>query len=415
MALPAFAKLELTLGVGNFQPMKIAILDFDGDPTGAQMAGVIANNLKRCGLFDPLPRGSFPQAGVDFNSAPDFRQWAPLGVQAIVTGRVTRSGGQISAMYRLWDIAAGQQADGQELSTDGDAWRRAAHIVSDGIYSQVMGEKGFFDTRIVYVDESGPKENRRKRLAVVDQDGGNFKPLTGSKELVVTPRFSPNSQEVAYMSFVGDRDPKVLVLDIGSGRREAVGNFPGMTFAPRFSPDGGTVVMSMQTGGNANLYKMDLASKQTTRLTSTPAIDTSPCFSPDGSRIVFESDRGGKQQIYLMGAAGGGAKRISFGEGSYSTPVWSPKGDLIAFTKQKGGTFAIGVMKPDGSSERILTEGFHNEGPTWAPNGRFLMFFSDGAGGPKLFMTDISGRIRVSVPTPGFASDPAWSPLLTDL
>jgi TolB protein len=234
------------------------------------------------------------------------------------------------------------------------------------------------------------------------------------RELVLTPRFSPSTQEITYMSF-GGREPRVFLLNIETGQREVVGNFPNMTFAPRFSPDGQRVIMSLQQGSNSNLYVLDLRSKAATRLTDTAAIDTAPSYSPDGARVCFESDRGGSQQIYVMNASGGQAQRISFGQGSYSTPVWSPRGDNIAFTKLGRGSFAIGIMKPDGSGERILTDGFHNEGPTFSPNGRVLMFFRDPGGnaGPSLFTVDITGRNEQRIQTPGFASDPAWSPLLT--
>ncbi|MGL5116323.1 MAG: Tol-Pal system beta propeller repeat protein TolB, partial [Beijerinckiaceae bacterium] len=377
---------------------------------------VIAANLKRSGLFSPLEKARHPEKIENFDTVPNFEAWKGTGAQALVTCRVVRNGNQLQAQYRLWEVSTGQQIEGQQLATDANSWRRAAHIVSDGVFSKITGEKGFFDTRIVFVDESGPKERRRKRLAIIDQDGGNFRALSGTEELVVTPRFSPSSQEVAYMGFLPGEEPKVYILNLAAGRRETVGNFPGMSFSPRFSPDGWKIVMSLQQGGNANIFAMDLKTSATTRLTNSPSIDTSPSYAPDGSQIVFESDRGGGQQLYIMPASGGGAKRISFGQGRYSTPVWSPRGDLIAFTRQNGGTFSIGVMKPDGSGERILTEGFHNEGPTWAPNGRYLIFFRDpgGQGGPKLYMVDTTGRVEVQVPTPAYASDPAWSPLLTE-
>ena len=412
------ARAELFVDVrgGNFQPLPIAILDFSGDPQGIQVADVITNNLSRSGIFMPLAKAKFPEGNLDFDSTPNFPAWKATGVQAVITGRVTREGGKLKAQFRLWDVSSGQQIVGQQYFTDPQSWRRVAHIISDSVYVKVTGEKGFFDTRVVFVDESGPKDKRRKRLAIIDQDGANFKALSTGDNLVVTPRFSPNNQDVAYMSF-GGGDPRVFKLDVASGQRSAVGNFPGMSFAPRFSPDGNSIVMSLQEGSNSNIYVMGLGGNSPRRLTNTAAIDTSPCYSPDGGQIVFESDRGGGQQIYLMGADGSGQKRISFGGGSYSTPVWSPKGDLIAFTKQSGSSFAIGVMKPDGSGEKILAEGFHNEGPTWAPNGRYIMFFRDpsGGGGPKLHMVDVNGRVDVPVPTPGYASDPAWSPLLTDL
>jgi len=282
------------------------------------------------------------------------------------------------------------------------------------VYERLTGEKGYFDTRVVFVDETGPKDRRVKRLAIMDQDGANVGYITRGDDLVLTPRFSTTDQVITYMSY-GQGDPKVYLYNTQTRQREVVGNFPGMSFSPRFSPNGDLVIMSLQQGGNSNLFVMDLRSRATTRLTDTAAIDTAPCYSPDGGRICFESDRGGRPQIYVMGKDGGPAQRVSFGEGSYSTPVWSPRGDAIAFTKQYQGQFAIGIMGVDGRNERILTSGFHNEGPTWAPNGRVLMFFRDaaGGGGPSLYSIDITGRNEQKVPTPSFASDPAWSPLLS--
>ena len=401
-----------------FQPIPIAITNFlpgspsDGD-VGNGVTQVITNNLKRSGLFAPIDQAAFIERISNIDVAPQFENWKTLNAQALVTGRMTRQpDGRLKAEFRLWDVVTGQQLAGQQYFTSPEYWRRIAHIISDQIYEKLTGEKGYFDSRVVFVDESGPKERRVKRLAMMDQDGANVRYLTRGSDLVLTPRFSPNSQEITYMEF-GQGDPKVYLFNIETGQREIVGNFPGMTFAPRFSPDGQRVIMSLQQGGNANLFVMDLRSKQTTRLTDTPAIDTAPCYSPDGSRICFESDRGGSQQIYVMSANGGAAQRISFGEGNHSTPVWSPRGDYIAFTGQARGNFSIGILKPDGSGERVLTQGFHNEGPTFAPNGRVLMFFRDVGQGPSLYTIDITGRNELKVPTPSYASDPAWSPLLS--
>ena len=414
-AAPARAEVFIDINQGNVQPLPIAIPEFmanGGDPQLARdIAGVIEADLKNSGLFAPIDKKAFIEKISNFDAPPRFGDWRIINAQALVTGRVVRGpDGRMSTQFRLWDVFAGNQIEGQQFVTDKN-WRRVAHLIADLIYEKLTGEKGYFDTRVVYVSETGSKDKRVKRLAIMDQDGFNNRFITSGSELVLTPRFSPTSQEITYMSF-GNDDPRVYLLNIETGQREAVGNFPGMTFAPRFSPDGQKVAMSLEQGGNASLYSMDLRSRATTKLTDSGAIDTSPSYSPDGSRIVFESDRGGNQQIYVMGAGGGGAQRISFGEGRYSTPVWSPRGDLIAFTKQSGGRFAIGVMKPDGSGERILTEGFHNEGPTWAPNGRVLMFFRDQGGGPQIFSIDITGRNERRIPTPGYASDPAWSPPL---
>jgi TolB protein len=401
----------------QFRPIPIAVTNFIGEgQQGAALTGVITNNFRRSVFLQPVDPKSFPEQIANPDQPPQLDAWRTINAQFVVTGRSGRnSDGRLRTEFRLWDVATGQQVAGQQYVTDPANARRVAHIVSDAIFSRITGEKGCFDTRVVFVDETGSAQQRRKRLGIMDQDGGNVRYLTRGDDLVVTPRFSPSSQDVTFMSF-GQGDPKVYLLSIESGQREVVGNFPGMTFSPRFSPDGQRIVMSLSQGSSSNLFAMDLRSRSTMRLTDSAAIDTSPSYSPDGTQIVFESDRGGAQQIYVMGASGGGAKRISFGEGArYSTPVWSPKGDYIAFTRQKGGAFGIGVIKPDGSGERILTEGFHNEGPTWAPNGLYLMFFRDpgGGGGSKIHMCDVFGRGEFPVPTPSFASDPSWGPLLT--
>jgi TolB protein len=405
---------------GDFAPLPIAIPNFvAGTPADAEVgvgvAQVITNNLKRSGLFAPIDQAAYIEKVINIDAAPQFQNWKTINAQALVTGRMTRQpDGRLKAEFRLWDVNTAQQLTGQQYFTAPEYWRRIAHIISDQIYERLTGEKGYFDSRVVFVDETGAKERRVKRLALMDQDGANVRYLTRGADLVLTPRFSPSTQEITYMEF-GQGDPRVYLFNIETGQREIVGNFPGMSFSPRFSPDGQRVIMSLQQGGNSNLFVMDLRSKSTTRLTDTPAIDTSPSYAPDGTRLCFESDRGGKPQIYVMPATGGPAQRISFGDGIYSTPVWSPRGDYIAFTKQGSGQFSIGIMKPDGSGERLLTSGFHNEGPTFAPNGRVLMFFRDPGGnsGPSLFTVDISGRNEQRVPTPGFASDPAWSPLLS--
>lgn len=415
---PAFAQQERYLDVrrsGDFTPIAVAVTNFAGDPAASgQLASIITNNFKRSVFLTPIDPKTFVETITDPDRPPNMNAWRMINAQFVVTGRTGRaSDGRMQAEFRLFDVNSGAQIAGSQYVTDPNNSRRVAHLISDAIFTRITGEKGFFDTRVVFVDETGPKEHRRKRLAIMDQDGANVRTLTRGDDLVVTPRFSPSSQDIAYMSF-GASDPKVLLLNIETLQREVVGNFPGMTFAPRFSPDGQKIIMSLTQGSASNLFTMDLRSRTTTRLSDSAAIDTSPSYSPDGSQIVFESDRGGSQQLYIMPSNGGPPHRISFGDGRYSTPVWSPKGDFIAFTKQKGGNFAIGIMHPDGSGERILTEGYHNEGPTWAPNGLYLMFFRDpgGQGGAKIYLTDVYGRAEFPVPTPSFASDPAWSPLL---
>jgi TolB protein len=314
--------------------------------------------------------------------------------------------------FRIWDVFNEQQILGLQFVSTPENWRRVAHKVADAVYKRLTGEEGYFDTRVVFVAESGTKTARVKRLAIMDQDGANPQYLTNGEYLVMTPRFSTTDQEITYMALRAD-SARIYLFNLETARQETLGQFPGIVFAPRFSPDGGRVAFSVERGGNTDVYVMDLRSRQSRRITSDPAIDTSPSFSPDGTKIVFNSDRGGSSQIYVMDADGSGARRISFGSGRYTTPVWSPKGDFIAFTKQAGSQFHIGVMRPDGSDERILTTSYLDEGPTWAPNGRVLMFSRETpGGGSRLWSVDISGRNLRAAPYTSAASDPAWSPLL---
>lgn len=412
--------LNIDVTKGRIKPLAIAIPNFTGTPGPGEkyahdITGIVGNDLLSSGLFNPLPQSSYIEKITDFSRQPRFGDWRIIQAQALVTGRVvTQADGRLRAEFRLWDVFAQRQLTGLQFVTTKRNWRRIGHLIADAIYKALTGENGYFDTRVVFIAETGPKNKRVKRLAIMDQDGFNVRYLTSGRNLVLTPRFSPTSQEITYMSYAGGK-PRVYLLNLQTGQREVVGVFPNMSFAPRFGPRGRNVVMSLQEGAQSNIYALNLQTLQRRKLTDTPAIDTAPSFSPDGKQIVFESDREGNQQIYVMPANGGAARRISFGDGRYSTPVWSPRGDLIAFTKQYRGQFSIGVMRPDGSGERILTSGYHNEGPTWAPNGRVIMFFreSRGAGGgPKLYSVDITGYNERRIDTKGYASDPAWSPLL---
>ena len=414
-ASQASALVKITVSGGNFKPLPIAIPDFaSSDPQfGKDAADIVRADLKRSGLFQIIDQATLPVQVGDVGATPQFDAFRNLNADAVVMGQVER-GAQIQASVRVWDTQAGQQIVGKSYATTPDSWRRIGHIVADAVYESLTGEGGYFDSRIVYVAETGPRANRTKRLAIMDQDGANVRYLTSGRWLTVTPRFSPSDQMLTYMDYQTG-EPQVYVLDLATGKQERIGSFGQMTFASRFSPDGRHIVFSVETDGVTNLYLLDIGNKRPTRLTDSSAIDTAPSFSPDGSQIACESDRGGSQQIYIMSSGGGGAQRISFGDGSYSTPVWSPKGDLIAFTKRSNGQFQIGTMKPDGSGERILVSTFHAEGPTWSPNGQVIMYFSDPGGndGAHLYTIDIYGRNQQQITTETYASDPAWSPLRT--
>ena len=423
LARPALAVLEIDITRGNIDPLPVAITAFVGStPRGAELgadvARVIAENLERSGLFRPIDSAAFIEDPATITVRPRFSDWRLINAQALVTGRISvEQDGRFRAEFRLWDTLAEQQMEGTRYTTAFDNWRRVAHLISDAIYKRLTGEEGYFDTRIVYVSETGPADKRIKRLAIMDQDGENHRFLTDGRDLVLTPRFSPTRQEITYLSYVGNK-PRVYIYNIDTGQQEVLGDFQSMTFAPRFSPDGNKVIMTLSIGGNSDIYAMDVLTRRVERLTRHPAIDTSPSFSPDGGRITFNSDRGGTQQLYVMDADGRNQKRISFGRGRYATPVWSPRGDLIAFTKFRAGRFHIGIMRPDGSGERLLTESFLDEAPTWAPNGRVLMFFRQeprgegGTGGAvRLWSIDLTGFNERLMITPVDASDPAWSPL----
>jgi TolB protein len=410
------AKAEPVIDItkGNVQPMPIAIPDFYGSQAGSDIARVVSADLERSGLFKPIAPQAFIQDNASLQQGPRFQDWRVLNAQALVSGAAqSTANGQIQVQFRLWDVFGESQMTGFQYNASQNNWRRVAHQIADEIYKRITGEDGYFDSRIVYVSESGPKNARVKRLAIMDQDGENHRYLTDGASLVLTPRFSPVSQDITYMSFYNNK-PRVYLFNINTGQQEILGDFPGMTFAPRFSPDGSKVIMSMAQAGNTDIYEMDTRTRRSKRLTDSPAIDTSPSYSPDGSRIVFNSDRGGEQQLYVMNADGSGVQRISKGQGRYATPVWSPRGDLIAFTRMAQGQFYIGVMRPDGSGERQLSSGWLVEGPTWAPNGRVLAYFvSDPSGRTQLHSIDLTGYNERVMKTPLDGSDPAWSPLLS--
>ncbi|WP_255553719.1 Tol-Pal system beta propeller repeat protein TolB [Maritimibacter sp. DP1N21-5] len=411
-------RIEITEGV--IEPLPFAIPTFQAEtgtagPVAEEISRVIAADLSGTGLFREIPSTSFISNVTSFAAPVAYPDWKAVNAQALITGAVTESGGQITVKFRVYDVFTGAElGQGLQLTGTTQGVRRIAHKVADTVYSRITGETGYFDSRVVFVSETGPKNARRKRLAVMDYDGANVTYLTDSEALVLAPRFSRSGDRVLYTSYETGQ-PQIYVLDVGTASRRALGTGGGnMAFSPRFSPDGQGLIFSLEQGGNSDIYRMDLQGGGLQALTSSPSIETAPSFSPDGSQIVFESDRSGTQQLYIMGAGGGEPQRISFGPGRYGTPVWSPRGDLIAFTKQNEGRFHIGVMRTDGSEERLLTASFLDEGPTWAPNGRVIMFTresqgADGAAG--LYSVDISGRNLRRVPTPDSASDPSWGPL----
>lgn len=421
-AASASAQLRVDITRGVVEPIPIAILPFNGDSPEASRIGrdisqVVRADLERSGLFRLVDTRAFESGQPPIDAMPQFVDWRQLNAQALVVGRTANlPDGKLRVEFRLWDVFAEQQMEGVGYTTPASNWRRIAHVIADAIYKRITGEDGYFDTRIVYIAESGPANRRVKRLAIMDQDGANHEFLSDGNSLVLTPRFSPSLQEITFLRFVNGV-PRIFVRDLASRREEMIGDFDGLSIAPRFSPDGQRMALSVAKDGNTDIYTVDLRNRSSRRLTNHSSIDTSPSYSSDGRQIVFNSDRSGSQQLYVMDADGGNVRRISYGDGRYATPVWSPRGDLIAFTKIHGGRFSIGVMRPDGSGERILTSAFHVEGPTWSPNGRVLLYYrkdpseAGGGGRSRLLMIDLTGRNEREIITPQDASDPAWSPL----
>ena len=415
-----WAELKIDVSGAVSEPIPVAVPAFTGNfDDSAEISDIVVNYLERSGLFRLVNRQAYIQQMKDVNTRPVFSDWQAIKVQALLNGEVNLTpDGKVQVSYRLWDIFAQTQLDAKIMTTEVTSTRKLAHMIADSVYERITGESGYFDTHIVFVSESGRQNNRVKRLAIMDQDGANFRYLSDGKERNMTPRFSPTMDKIAYLSYKGGH-PRVYTMDIRTGETKMIGQFKGMSFAPRFSPDGTKLLMSLAQQGNSEIYVYDLRTREHKRLTNHPAIDTSPSYSPDGKKIVFNSDRSGQQQLYVMDSDGGNIKRISFGEGSYATPVWSPRGDYIAFTKIKDGVFHIGVMHPDGTGERLITNGFMVEAPTWAPNGRVLSYFKQKPwdengknGGVQMYSIDITGYNEQILPTPDDASAPAWSPLL---
>ena len=426
-----FSLIEVDITRGNLDPLPIAVSPLHVDPNsktssnikvkelGEKISEIVEKNFKSTGLFNPLKKDAFVQKPDIAHLKPRFEDWRLIKAQALVTGKLLVKDEKLKIEFRLWDLTASKEMVALAFTTTPSNWRRVAHIISDKIYERLTGEEGYFDTRIIYVSEAGPKNNRIKKLAIMDQDGAKTKYLTLGNELVLTPRFNPTNQLVTYLSYFRNL-PRVYLLDIETGVQEVVGNFPGMTFAPRFSPDGKKIIMSFAKDGNSDIYTMDLETRVVERITEDTSIDTSPSYSPDGKYICFNSDRSGLQQIYVMKSDGSDVKRITFGKGLYGTPVWSPRGDLIAFTKVRKGRFYIGVMRSDGTGERLLTENYYQEAPSWSPNGRVLIFYretksnSKGEGhSAKLWSIDITGYNERKIKTETDASDPSWSSLLS--
>jgi TolB protein len=410
----------ITVSGAQNAPIPIAVTTFT-DPSGGasdlgtQISGVISDDLSHCGLFRAIDPTSFVPNSVA-NGTPVWANWTILGVQALITGDVAdQGGGQLRVEFRLWNVASQQQTQGTAYTTTAANWRRIAHIIADVVYQQMIGEKGYFDSRVAYISDAGRVTSPIRRLAVMDYDGANNQFLTDGAAMALSPEYNPVRQELAFVSFQ-DNNPRVYIFNLQTGAERLVGSFGEMTIGPRFSPDGNTLLMSVSRNGGSAIVQVSPSGGSMTPLTDYNSINVTPSYSPDGSQIVFNSDRDGNQQLFVMPASGGSAKRISFGPGQYAEPAWSPRGDLIAYTFWGSGGFSIGVMAPDGSGERIISQGFLVEGATFCPNGRVIMFYrqtpNEVGHDSRLVTIGIDGFNERLVETPTNASDPSWGPLL---
>lgn len=426
LSYPVRATLEIDVTQGQIAPTPIAIPDFidageDDDELGRKIAAVVGDDLEHSGLFRLISKAAFIQDAPSALQEPRFSDWRVLNAQCLLVARTSNSGGKVTVEFRLFDVYNGTQMLGVSISANEKHWRKIAHRIADAVYNRITGEAGYFDTRVAYIDESGPRSKKRvRRLAIMDWDGHNNVYLTDGVHMVLTPQFAPNAKEIAYLAYV-NKTAHVYVINVHTRKKRLMGHFKGMTFAPRFSPDGQSLLMSLAREGTTALYMLNLSSGTVSRLTDHSCIDTSPCYSPDGSKIVFTSDRSSpescQEKIYVMDADGANVHRISLDEGKYSQPAWSPRGDLIAFTKQVGGRFYIGVMNVDGTNERLIAEGYLVEKPTWAPNGRVILFTKESGGkrgNSRLYMVDLTGRNLRPIKTPRDSSDGAWSRLLSE-
>jgi TolB protein len=424
-AFPAHAQLSVDVTDESGEDLVIAVPVMPTPQTaetpagttealGRQIAEVVAGDLRGSGLFRPVGPGGVRAVPFPEVTAPAYSAWSGAGAAALVQGFVRANpDGQLTVGCYLYDVALQSELTRQGYVVAPRDWRRAAHKCADAIYSRLSGESPFFDSRIAYIAESGPKGARVKRLAIMDSDGANHRFLTNGQSTVLTPRFSPDYKQIVYLSYVEKR-PRIYIYDIGTGRQRVVTESGNQTFAPRFSPDGRWILYAMSVNGNTDIYRVSAQGGTPVRLTNSPGIDVGGSYSPDGSKIVFESDRSGSQQLYVMNADGSNPRRISFGGGGYATPEWSPRGDLIAFTRI-AGNFRVGVMSPDGGGERLLTDSWQDEAPSWSPNGRVLQFFrtSQGRSGKSsVWQVDLTGRNERRIPTPLDGSDPAWGPIL---
>ena len=421
LANAAHAVINIKITRSTEAKLPIAIVPFGwghgGRPLPADIAAIVADDLARTGLFEPIPFDSLPSRPYRHDQI-DFKDWRLLGTDSLVIGNVTPSldGGYV-VEFQLYDVLRSRQVVGFQLTAGHEVMRRVAHQIADRVYETLTGVRGSFDTRIAYVTEvAGDDGETRYALVVADVDGHNEKVILDSPEPVMSPSWSPDGKKLAYVSFEspGSRAlprPRIFIQEIATGRRESVVSFPGINGAPAFSPDGRRLAMTLSKDGNPEVYVMDLRTERLRRITRNAAIDTEPSWSPDGRFLAFTSDRGGKPQIYRTPAEGGPLERLTF-EGSYNTrPVYSPDGARLALVHRDEGRYRIGLLDLENGALQVLTDSELDESPSFAPNGRMILYATSDGAGSALAAVSPDGRMhqRLAVQKGGIR-EPAWSP-----
>ncbi len=402
---PASAQFRVEIsGVGATQ-LPIAFARFKDEEKAPQpVSAIVRADLERSGLFRVVDSAG----ALDETSQPVMSEWRARGADALLTGSVSRlADGRFDVRYRLWDVVKGQSLLGQSTAVPAADLRLEAHRIADAVYEKLSGEKGVFSTRIAYVTKAGS----RFTLRIADADGEGGQVALASPEPIISPSWSPDGRELAYVSFENQK-AAVWVQDVASGKRRSVANFRGSNSAPAWSPDGQQLAMTLSRDGGSQLFVMGRNGENVRRLTTSTAIDTEPLFSPDGRSLYFVSDRGGGPQIYRMPVSGGSAERVTFTGGYNISPALSPDGRNLAYISRQGGAYRLVVQDLGGSAPpRNLTETSHDERPGFAPNGRLIVYATQAQGRDVLMTTTLDGRIKTTLAVSQTdVREPVWGP-----
>jgi TolB protein len=410
---PAWSALtiEITQGTEGAIPIAVVPFGWSGAPGSApeNISAIISADLNRSGRFEALPDSDLVAHPTE-GSQVQFQNWRMVNVDNLVIGKISESGQQYSVQFQLFDVFRGNQLAGYSFNVGRQELRRVAHHISDLIYEKLTGERGAFNTQIAYVTTSGSTANKTYTLLVADSDGYNPQTILTSKEPLMSPSWSPDASQLAYVSFE-NKTAQIYVQELRTGTRRKLASFKGINGAPSWSPDGRSLAVTLSRDGNPEIYTMDLKSNTLKRITNSAGIDTEPVWTPDGGSIIFTSDRGGSAQLYRVPASGGQARRITF-EGNYNAGAdISPDGRKIAMVHGTGGGYRIAVQDLASGNLRVLTDGRLDESPSFSPNGSMIIYATTAGNREVLAAVSVDGsfRQRLSLQA-GNVREPVWSP-----